>query len=449
MLKTNYISILKIALPMMVGMFIQSVVMITDAAILNRYDILNNLSSLSFDASGNAGLIYVTLFMGMSGLGDGAQILISNRIGEKRINAIKHLIPSSIFSNLFLALLFFSLVQFLIPSMLFSYSSDLNLAQKQVDFISIRSIGFFVASLMITFNAFFLAIGKTWIILVSALIFAASNITLDIILVFGIEGSIPSLGLEGAAIASNIAEGTAVIFLFIMMLRVDERKKFEIFSTLRIKKETLTSLWKVGSPLLFQGFLALATWTVFFTFIEQRSRYDLTVSQNIRFIYMIAFVPIFGFAATTKTYVSHFMGAKDFKQIKKVQYRILLLSALFVILLFHGTLFYPETLINLVNPDKTYLNDSAAILRMVFGSIFMFALFTPFFQTINGSGNTRATLIIEISSILIYLVFAFLFIKVFELHIYNVWFVEYIYFGVMGVLSLIYLKFFNWQKKII
>lgn len=449
MLNASYISILKIALPMMVGMFIQSVVMITDAAILNRYDLLHDLSSLSFDASGNAGLIYVTLFMGMSGLGDGAQILISNRLGENRITDIKHLIPSSILSNLFLALLFFLLVQFIIPNMLFSYSKDLNLAQKQVDFISIRSIGFFVAALMISFNAFFLAIGKTWIILVSALIFAVSNITLDILLVFGVENQIPSFGLEGAAIASNIAEGIAVIFLFVMMLKVKERKKFDLFSTFRAKKETLLSLWKVGSPLLFQGFLALATWTVFFTFIEQRSRYDLTVSQNIRSIYMIAFVPIFGFAATTKAYVSQYMGAKDFKSIRKVQYRILLLSALFVLLLFHGTLFYPEHLVRLVNPDQTYLKESAAILRMVFGSIFMFALFTPFFQTINGSGNTRATLIIEISSILIYLTFAFLFIKVFELNIYKVWFVEYIYFGVMGVLSLLYLKLFNWQKKII
>lgn len=432
---------------MMVGMFIQSVVMITDAAILNRYDLLHNLSSLSFDASGNAGLIYVTLFMGMSGLGDGAQILISNRIGENRLDAIKHLIPSSVISNLCLALIFFLIVQFIIPSMLFSYSKDLQLAQKQVDFISIRSIGFFVGALMISFNAFFLAIGKTWIILVSALIFAISNITLDILLVFGIENIIPSLGLEGAAIASNLAEGIAVIFLLFMMFKVKERKKFEIFTTFRIKKETLVSLWKVGSPLLFQGFLALATWTVFFTFIEQRSRYDLTVSQNIRFIYMIAFVPIFGFAATTKTYVSHFMGAKDFISIRKVQNKILLLSAIFVLLLFHGTLFYPEQLIILVNPDSTYLSDSSDILRMVFGSIFIFALFTPYFQTINGSGNTRVTLIIEISSILVYLTFAYLFIKVFDLHIYQVWFVEYIYFGVIGGLSLLYLKFFNWQKK--
>lgn len=449
MLKTNYTSILGIALPMMIGMFIQSVVMITDAAILNRYDLLYNLKSLSFDASGNAGLIYVTLFMGMNGLGDGAQILISNRLGEKRIGVIKHLIPTSIISNLFLALIFFFLVQFVVPKMLFSYSGDLVLASKQIDFISIRSIGFFVAALMITFNAFFLAIGKTWIILLSALIFAISNISLDILLIFGVEGSIPRYGLEGAAIASNIAEGISVIFLIIMMLVVKERKNYAIFSTFKIRKESLVSLWKVGFPLLFQGFLALATWTVFFTFIEQRSRYDLTVSQNIRFIYMIAFVPIFGFAATTKTYISHLMGAKEFEEIKKVQFKILVLSALFIIILFHGTLFYPEKLIALVNPDRTYIEDSAAILQMVFGSIFIFAIFTPFFQTINGSGNTKATLIIEISSIVVYLIFAFLFIKVFNLHIFNVWFVEYIYFGMLGILSILYLKFFNWEQKVI
>ena len=79
-------------------------------------------------------------------------------------------------------------------------------------------------------------------------------------------------------------------------------------------------------------------------------------------------------------------------------------------------------------------------------TVFFFAFFTPYFQTINGSGNTRATLIIEIAAICLYLSSAYLFIHVLELDILGIWFVEYVYFGALGLFSIIYLRNFNWKE---
>ena len=442
MLNPSYISILKIAIPMMLGMFVQSIVMITDAAILNHYD------TLSYDASGNAGLVYVTLFMGMSGLGDASQILISNRIGDKKIEAVKYIVPSSILSNLCLGLIFFLFLQFVMPAALLSYSKSEALALEQIEFLSIRSLGFFFGALMLSLNAYFLSLGKTWVIMIGSIIFAISNIGLDLLLVFGTD-SIPAMGIKGAATASVIGEAIASIYLLIVLFKSKEHQIYKVFSVLKVRWDSIKQLWKIGTPLVLQGFLALATWTAFFTWIEQRGLYDLTVSQNIRNIYMLAFVPIFGFAATTKTYVSNYMGSRNFEGIKLVQKRIIILVILFTLLVFHGALLYPEALISIVNSKEEYLPESARILRMVFGSIVMFGIFTPFFQTINGSGNTRVTLIIEISSIIVYLICAYLFVKVWNFEIFNVWFVEYIYFGSLSILSIGYLKFFNWQQKVI
>jgi hypothetical protein len=82
MLDLKYSSILKVAIPLMVSSFIQSIVLLTDAAFLSRY------SNDAFDASGNAGLIYVTLFIGLAGFSDGVQILIARRIGQKKEDKI-------------------------------------------------------------------------------------------------------------------------------------------------------------------------------------------------------------------------------------------------------------------------------------------------------------------------------------------------------------------------
>ncbi len=440
MLSNSYGKILSISAPLMLGTFIQSIVMITDAAFLSRF------STTSFDASGNAGLIYVTLFMGLTGLGDGGQIVMARRIGQHKINQINGYLQSNFVSLFIFAFLFYLIVQFVVPGMLFSYSKYPEIAQEQVAFLNIRSLGFFVAVLMLSLNAFFMAIGKTWIIMLSTALFAGTNIVLDKLLIFGF-GEFAPLGIEGAALASVIAEGVAVIVLLSFLLASEHRRKFQLFKTLEIKWENILRLFKVGSPLMIQGFFALATWTVFFTWIEQSSSYDLTVSQNIRAVYFLAFVPIFGFGATTKTYIAQYMDQKDRKLIPQTLKRIQVLTMLFLLIFFHGAIIYPEELISLINPKEAYLADSADVLRLVFGSILIFGFTTPYFQTINGSGNTRITMVIEISSIVLYLIFAYLFIKVWNWHISPVWSVEYIYFGAIGLFSILYLRFFDWRKK--
>lgn len=439
-LSISYKQILKVALPLMLGTFIQSIVMITDAAFLSRF------STLSFDASGNAGLIYVTLFMGLTGLGDAAQIIMARRIGQGESKALNATFQSALIVIFCFAIVFFYLVQNHVGDMLMGYSKNKDLAQEQIDFLSVRSYGFFMGVVMLALNSFFMATGKTWVIMVSTAFFATSNIILDYLLIFGFW-DIEPMGVKGAALASVISEGLTAVVLLILLFTSKERIMYGIFSKFQVTLKSLGRLFSVGMPLVIQGFFALATWTVFFTWIEQMSTYDLTVSQNIRSIYFLAFVPIFGFGATTKTYVAQYMDSKDKTIIPKVVKRIQFLTMIFLLAIFHGALLYPEQLISIINPEEAYLKDSAYILRMVFGSILIFGLSTPYFQTINGSGNTRVSLAIEIFGMIVYIGYAYFTIKVWNWSIAAIWTVEYLYFISLGALSLLYLSIFNWRKK--
>ncbi|PKR80291.1 hypothetical protein CW751_10595 [Brumimicrobium salinarum] len=439
-LSYSYPQILKVAFPLMLGTFIQSIVMITDAAFLSRY------STISFDASGNAGLIYVTLFMGLTGLGDASQIIMARRIGQNEPKSLNAVLQSAMLVIFSFAIAFFLLIQIGTDDFLINYSKNKELAQEQINFLSIRSYGFFMGILMLSLNSFFMATGKTWVIMVSTIIFAISNIILDYLLIFGFWDLAP-MGVKGAALASVISEGITGLVLLILLFNSKELKTHGIFEQFQVTLKSLRQLFKVGLPLVIQGFFALATWTVFFIWIEQMSTYDLTVSQNIRAIYFLAFVPIFGFAATTKTYVAQYMDIADKKIIPKIVHRIQFLIIVFLLLIFHGALLYPETLIAIINPDPAYIEDSAYILRLMFGSILFFGLSTPYFQTINGSGNTRVTLLIEVLCMILYIAYAYVTIKVWKWNIEAVWTVEYLYFISLGVFSLLYLSIFNWRKK--
>jgi putative MATE family efflux protein len=442
MLDIRYKTIISVALPLMASSFIQSIVLITDSAFISRYD------TLAFDAVGNGGLLYITMYVTLLGLGDGAQILIARRIGQNKLKSISKIFSTSIFVLSMVAILLFILLYFVMPEWIMSYSKNSTIAMYQGQYVQIRSFALFGSVLTLSIQAFYMAIGKTWVVMIASLIIALSNIVLDYALIFG-NFSLPEMGLEGAAWASTIADGLGTLFLVLFTLFTSYKSQYYLFKRLKISWISFKELLNIGTPLMLQGLTALATWTIFFIWIEQIGSFELTVSQNIRSLYMFAFVPIWGFAGTTKTYISQYMGRREFDTIPIIQKRIQIITVVLLLFTFHGSILYPEVLIRFVNPSELYVAKSAEILRFVSVSIFLYGFVSVYFQTINGSGNTIFSMTVEMLSVFLYLFVAFIFIKVLELDIYWIWSVEYIYFGTIGLLSYLYLKRFNWKKKII
>ncbi len=440
MLDYSYKSILKMAIPLMASTFIQSIVLITDSSFLSRYDII------AFDAVGNGGLIYITLFMILVGLSDGSQIIMARRIGENKKKNLPRVFGSSLISNLIISLLLFIVIMFMMPNFILSFSKNQEIAYGQIQYIQIRGYGLFFAAISLGCNAFFLATGRTTLVFISTLFIAVSNIFLDYLLINGNIG-FPELGLEGAAIASTISDGVGTLFISLALYHSKTQRRLQLFKNISLGIKNIKQLFIVSTPIMFQGLIALSTWTVFFAWIEQIGTYELTISQNIRSLYFLAFVPVWGFGATTKTYVSQFVGNKDFKSIAIILRRIQILSTIFIVVFFHGAIFYPKQILSIINPSETYMHDSIAILQFVSGAVLIYALSSVYFQAINGTGNTRYTLYVELISVCIYLFAAYLLIKLFKAPIFWVWSVEYIYFITLGVLSFSYFRFFNWQKK--
>ncbi len=428
------------AIPLMASTFIQSVVLITDSSFLSRHDII------AFDAVGNGGLIYITLFMTLVGLNDGAQIIMARRIGEKKGHLLSRIFGSSLMSNFVISLVLFTVIMFIMPDFILSFTKSHEVATGQIEYIQIRGYGLFFAAISLGINAFFLATGRTTVVLISALFIAVSNIGLDYLLING-NGGFPELGLEGAAIASTVSDGIGTLFIVIALYFSKTQRKFELLKHISFGFKSIKKLFWVSAPIMFQGLIALSTWTVFFAWIEQMGTYELTISQNIRSLYFLAFVPVWGFGATTKTYVSQYIGMKDFKSIGIILKRIQILTTIFIVVFFHGAILYPEQMLSIINPNEIYMQDSIAILQYVSGAVLIYAIGSVYFQAINGTGNTRYTFYVELISVITYLFGAYLLIKVFDAPIFWVWSVEYIYFITLGILSFSYIRFFNWQKK--
>ena len=96
MLELTYKRILLIALPLMFGTFVQSVIIITDGAFVSE------LGNTAYNAVGNGGIMYIALFMLCRGISDGTQITIAKKYGEQKNSEIGAVLFNAQFIQLIL-----------------------------------------------------------------------------------------------------------------------------------------------------------------------------------------------------------------------------------------------------------------------------------------------------------------------------------------------------------
>lgn len=438
MLEITYKKILAVAVPLMFGTFVQSIVMLTDISFVSE------LGTISFNAVNNASLIYISLFMINKGLADGTQIIISNYFGKNDTIKMNEYLYHSLLNQAFLGFILFAIFYFLSEPLIMQLVKSKATGNDMTEFLKYRSWGIIFAGFHASLSSLFIGIGKTKVVLISTLVMAISNIILDYALIFGHFG-FSSLGLKGAPIASSISELLA-FFVYIYFIQFNDRFKEFKLKIYTFHKAINASLFKLSTPLMLQGFMALSGWLVFFTLIERKmSPHDLEVSTIVRSLYFLAFIPTFGFGATTRTYVSYYLGKNEANQIGLIQRKIIFLNLLSIIILCHGALLYPEFLIPFVNQNPEIIKDTSQVMQLIMGSLILLSIVTVWFNAVAAIGKSKQVFLIESISMFAYLIACYLFIVPLKFSIVAVWSVEYVYFGLLGLCSFLYLK--HYQSK--
>ncbi len=431
----------------MIGTFVQSAVMLTDAAFISE------LGTHAYGAVGNAGLLYVSLIMLSMGIADSGQIMIARRNGEGNYLDIGRTFRHNIFILLLFSLMIFVVYALFTQSFLASTVNDSKVGALMDEYLNYRKYGVFFEAFRLAIMSFYVGIGRTRIIIYSTLILALSNILLDYALIFGNFG-FPELGIQGAAIASTAAEFLAMLFMVIYLITDKKNQIYELFNRFRLDNDIIQKFIRLAPPLMGQGFIALGAWYIFFSIIEEMGPVELEISHIVKSLYFIAFIPLQGLNSTTKTLVSSLIGAKQAEKVPKLLLRINLLNVTALVIILHGIL-YPELMVNLVNHNPELLDNPermqtiANLFQLIFGSMILVGIVSPYFHFLSGSGNTKISFLVEVSAIAIYLISAYILVMVLKSDLMGVWAVEYIYFSSLGIFSFLYFKFANWKNTVV
>lgn len=428
----------RIAVPIMIGNLAQTLITFTDTAFLGH------LGVVALGASMMAGMYYFVFTTMAMGLAIGIQIIIARRFGAKEYDKIGIIFQHGAASIFIFGLILFSIMRLFSGSLLDFIIESEGIYAGAMEYIGFRQFGIVFVCFNYLYRALYTGLSDTKVITYSTILMAVVNIILDYCLIFG-KGGLPEMGIGGAALASLIAEITATTFFFVYTHVKLGKSEYELFKHHGFNKELTLNIVRIATPTMFQKLFSFSAWFIFFIMVEKMGEEAIGISSIARSVYMILFIPVFGFLATSNTLTSRIIGAGHADKVLKTVFRIIFNCILCCIPLILVCVFFPTAVMSIYTDNMALANAAIPSIYVICGAIIFQALGAVAFESVSGTGNTHAALWLEFGILALYIVYIWMLTNI-TTHVEWVWTCEYLYGGLIALVSIIYIKFANWKK---
>ncbi|MDN3505323.1 MAG: MATE family efflux transporter [Rhabdochlamydiaceae bacterium] len=172
------------------------------------------------------------------------------------------------------------------------------------------------------------------------------NIGLDPILIFGVDGILPAMGIKGAAIATVAGYAIQAIVIIFLFLSKRNRKEFGT-NNYKFDFKLFKKCCTVGFPTALFGGLEVFASALFYTMMEKVSPEHIFVCSVCQSIEMLFLFYGYGLEKGIAAIAGNLIGAKMQDQIKKLVKSGFILILYFAIALAIITIIYPDPLIDL------------------------------------------------------------------------------------------------------
>ena len=434
--------ITKIGWPILLSLLAQNIIQVIDTAFLGR------VGEVELGASALAGIIYIAIYTIGFGFSMGSQILIGRRNGEKNYKQIGEIVIQGIIFLIVPAILLILIFKLGFSDLLLGIFKSDNISGAVSDYLDWRVYGFIFAFANSSFRAFYIGVARTKVLLTSSIVMAIVNIILDYALIFGHFG-LPEMGIGGAALASVIAEASATIFYIIYTKRKIDLEKYG-FTKITFKWPVIKRVLDISIYMMVQYMLSIITWMMFFVFIENyMGERPLAITNIIRSLYTILTLPSNALSSAVNTLVSNTIGAnkKDLVLDLIKRTAILSLSSMAVIIIIVALM--PAIFLHIYTNDPVLISETIPPLYVLLATLPIYSIGTIVFSGLSGTGNTRTALAFEAVAICFYFGYSWLIIAHLRLSINWAWTTELVYWGLLLVSSVIYLRSKKWMNKVI
>ena len=229
----KYKQIHKLAIPALISGIAEPILSITDTAIVG------NVDYNSTEALGAVGIVGAFLSMLVWVFGQKRSVIasiVSQAVGAKNIDEIKSLPSQAIFIILLFSLLIIGITYPFAENLFRLYNATDLVLEYSVDYYKIRVVGIPFTLMTIGIFGIFRGLQNTVIPMRIAIIGTLLNVFLDVIFVYGVDGFINPMHINGAAYASVIAQIImASLAVFLLYNKTQITLKFSLPFNKKIK----------------------------------------------------------------------------------------------------------------------------------------------------------------------------------------------------------------------
>ncbi len=381
-------AILLLSIPAVLEMIMESIFVIADIFFVSK---------LGADAVATVGITesMITIIYAIAiGLGTATTSMVSRRIGEKNNEEASRTAFQAIMTGLLVSLLIGIPGAFFAEKLLDLMGASRSITETMSGYTKIMLGGNVVIMMLFIINAIFRSAGDAAVAMKVLWIGNIINIILDPCFIFGL-GPFPQMGVTGAAVATTIGRGTAVMVQFYLLFLGKKRIQLSV-KQLSIDFQIMLKLLKLSIGSIGQYLVSTSSWIALVRIISIFGS-EVVAGYTIA-IRIIGFtlLPSWGISNAASTLVGQNLGAKKPDRAEKAVWvtgwvNMILLGAIGVILII-----FPDFFIRLFISNENVVKSGILGLRIISIGFIAYGLGMVLVNSFNGAGDTSTPLKINI-----------------------------------------------------
>ena len=374
-------AVFMLSVPMILEMMMESVFAVVDIYYVSKVSV-NAVATIGLTES------IVTLVYAVAiGLSMAATAVVARRVGEKDLKGASQAAIQAIFLGIAVATIV-SIIGILYPKEILNLmGAEPDLIAEGYGYTKVLLGGNVTIMLLFLINAIFRGAGDASVAMWALVLSNGLNIILDPIFIFGL-GPIPAFGVEGAAIATTIGRGTAVVFQIVILFYGWSRIKITL-KDLVLRTKVMYNLIKVSLGGIGQFLIGTSSW-IFLMRIMSEFGSEVLAGYTIAIrVMMFTLMPAWGMSNAAATLVGQNLGAGQPQRAEDSVWKTGKYTAIFMAIVSIAYLLFAKTIISWFTIEPEVIKQGALCLQIIAAGYIFYAYGMVVIQSFNGSGDTK------------------------------------------------------------
>ncbi|MCI5740728.1 MAG: MATE family efflux transporter [Lachnospiraceae bacterium] len=334
-------------------------------------------------------IMIVTAFASVSSTGGAPRSSIF--MGKQDYEKAEKTLGNCFFMQIFISVILTAVLLLWSQDFLLAFGASKRTIPYATDYMNIYALGTVFVQLTLGMNAFISAQGFAKTSMLSVIIGAVCNITLDPIFIFGFH-----MGVQGAALATIISQAISAVWVLSFLCG----KK----TILRLKLSQIRFCPEIALPCIALGAS---------TFVMQSSESIISICFNssllkyggdvavgamtiLTSVMQFAMLPLQGLGQGAQPIISYNYGAKNPSRVKQAFFLLLKCSCLYAVIFWVLVLAVPSVFVQIFTTDTALISFTVNAIRIYFAVTVLFGIQVACQMTFIAINNAKSSIIVAV-----------------------------------------------------